>query len=111
MKGQSQFYTKEIYPLVERIALLCKQANMPAFMTFQDSEDSFSTTCLNSNLSQYQRIKMHLQVENSWDIDELLQNLIHESKENGHNSLYLKAMGIPCKAPKKQIIPIRSHRD
>lgn len=90
-------YINDIHPLVERITLICKQSGMPMFMTFQDGENSFRTSCINQEKSQFEKIRLHMTVNETWSIDQLLSMIIEDAKKNGHDSLYLKAMGIPNK--------------
>jgi len=96
-REQEKIYIDDVHPLVERITLICKQSGMPMFMTFQDGSDSFRTSCINQENSQFEKLKLHMLVNETWSIDQLLSIIIEDAKKNGHDSLYLKAMGIPNK--------------
>lgn len=93
-----EVYKKDVHPLVERITLICKQENIPMFMTFQDSQDSqdsFSSSCVNSDKSNFNKIQLHYWLHQTWSVDDMLRKIIEDARKNGHDSLYLKAMGIP----------------
>lgn len=74
---------------------MTKQNGIPMFMTFQTENDSFRTTCFNDKLSEFDKFKHYRLVNEAWSIDELLGMVIDDARKNGHNSSYLKAMGIP----------------
>lgn len=90
-------YKSEIKPLVDRIALIAKQTNMPLFMTFQDGYDTFTSHCLNAHHSAFERLKLHTLVNQSWSIDDFIEVLVADATKNGHNSEFLSALGIPKK--------------
>src|SRR5690606_19010120 len=106
-KKLEDIYDQDIHPLVERITLICKQAGMPMFCTFQDDTDSFRTSCLNGHMSSFNRIKMLMWINETWDFDEFMKKVICDARQHGHASLYLKAMGIP-EAPPEIITKGRS---
>jgi hypothetical protein len=93
-KELEQVYIDDIHPLVERISLICKQSGMPMFMTFQDSPDGFRTSCLNAENDTFKKVQMHYWLHETWGLDEFMNKIIHDARINGHQSLYLKAMGI-----------------
>lgn len=97
-KNKGYVYEEDIHPLVERIALICKQNNLPMFLSVQESDTSIRTTCLNSRESN--KIKELYLMNQSWDFDQFLDKMIESAKFDGHNSRYLEAMGIP-KKPKR----------
>jgi pantothenate kinase-related protein Tda10 len=88
-------YEQDIHPLVERIALICKQHDMPMFLTVQEAQNSARTTCLNANLDLSGRLKNLYEANQSWDLDDFLAKVIARAQREGHNSRYMKAMGIP----------------
>jgi hypothetical protein len=87
-------YQDDIHPLMERINLVCKQTKMPMFATFQDAKGSFRTSCLNSEESEFDKMKMHFFLHETWSFDEFMKKVIIDAKENGHDSYFLSAMGI-----------------
>lgn len=91
-------YDEDIHPLVERIALVCKQYQLPMFMSIQESPTSIRTTCLNSKESR--KIQELYLMNQSWDFDQFMAKMIDIAKVHGHDSKYMAAMGIPEK-PKK----------
>lgn len=99
---QKDVYDIDIHPLIERITLICKQQGIPMFCTFQDGEKSFRTTCVNSEQSRWDKIRLMYYLHQTWDIDEFLRKLVKDARENGHDSTFLKAMGIPEK-PERRI--------
>lgn len=97
MTNREEVYDNDIHPLVERISLICKQNKVPMFMTFQDGDESFRNSCLNPDHSQFQTMCLHLWLSETWTFDEFMKRVISDARKNGHNSLFLKAMGIPEK--------------
>ena len=97
MTDLEEVYDKDIHPLVERISLICKQNKVPMFMTFQDGAESFRNSCLNPDNSQFKTLFLHLWLSETWTFDEFMKKVIADARKNGHNSLYLRAMGIPEK--------------
>lgn len=91
-------YEEDIHPLVERVALICKQYNLPMFLSIQDGPTSIRTTCLNSKDSR--KIQELYFLNQSWDFDQFINKMIDIAKVHGHDSKWLSAMGIPEK-PKK----------
>jgi len=88
-------YEDDIHPLVERIALICKQHNLPLFLTVQDMPDSARTTCMNAGLDNSGRLKNLYEMNQSWTIDDFMEKVIARAQREGHQSKYLRAMGIP----------------
>lgn len=88
-------YEQDIHPLVERIALICKQHDLPVFVTVQDMPDSARTTCLNAGLDQTGRLRNIYEMNQSWSVDDFLSRIVARAQREGHNSKYLRAMGIP----------------
>lgn len=94
MKNMEDTYSQDIHPLVERITLVCQQVGMPMFMTFQENKEAFRTSFINNDSSGLTKLRMHQFVHQTWSFDEFMKKVIEDARENGHNSLYLKAMGI-----------------
>jgi hypothetical protein len=97
MADLEEVYDRDIHPLVERISLICRQNQVPMFLTFQDGKESFRNSCLNPEKSQFQTIFLHLWLSETWSFDEFMKRVITDARKNGHNSLFLTAMGIPEK--------------
>lgn len=100
MSDPSQFdepsvYDEAIHPLVEQIALLCKQENLPLFLTIQESPGNARTTCVNAQPDSASRMRNLYDLNQSFDIDEFLKKVIARASREGHNSKYMRAMGIP----------------
>lgn len=110
-------YALDIHPLIERMTLVCKQYDLPMFCTVQDGDSSFRTTCVNEQLSEWYKIRLMRYLHQTWDvngfmgllirdirehqqpwdIDGFLHLLIKDAREHGHESKFLKGMGIPEK--------------
>lgn len=88
-------YEQDIHPLVERIALICKQHDLPMFLTVQEAPTSARTTCLNATMDPSGRLKNLYDMNQSWTLDDFLAKAIARAQREGHNSKYLRAMGIP----------------
>lgn len=93
-KNLSEVYEADIHPLIERVNLICKQTKMPMFATFQDGDESFRTSCLNSGSSGFNKMKMHFWIHETWSFDDFMKMVILDAKKNGHDSYFLTAMGI-----------------
>ena len=91
----SSVYEQDIHPLVERIALICKQYDLPLFVTVQDMPDSSRTTCLNAGLDGSGRLRNIYEMNQSWTLDDFLSRVVARAQKEGHSSKYLRAMGIP----------------
>jgi hypothetical protein len=107
MQKLEDVYKNEIHPLVERIVLLCKQTNMPCFLTFQDGIDGFRTTSVNEHYSDFEKMKYYRWINGAWSLDDFFKQVISDAKENGHDSLYLKAMGVPEIPKESRSLPKR----
>lgn len=90
-------YALDIQPLIEQLAHICKQYDLPMFCTVQDGESSFRTTCVNEQFSEWDKIRLMRYLHQTWNIDGFLNLLIKDARENGHKSKFLKGMGIPEK--------------
>lgn len=86
-------YDKDIHPLVERIALICKQHDISMFLCVQEKDFVRRTSCVNKVGSK--KIGEIFDFNQAWDLDEFLSKVIEKAKKEGHNSKFLKAMGIP----------------
>ena len=94
-EGFESIYESELHPLVERIHAVCRRMGMPAFVCIQDGVQSFRTTVVNSELSEFEKLNWMMSAANAWSTDELLGSIIENAVKNGHNSMVLLAMGIP----------------
>lgn len=92
-KKTNSVYDKDIHPLVERVALICKQHDISMFVCVQEKDAVRRTSCVNKLGSQ--KISEIFDYNQSWDIDQFLSKLIERAKKEGHDSKFLKAMGIP----------------
>jgi len=101
-QNEPTLYDTEIHPLVERIALLCKEANLPLFLTIQEAPGNARTTCVNTRADSTNRLRNLYDLNQSWDIDEFLKKVIARAVREGHNSKYLRAMGIPSNPDNKE---------
>jgi hypothetical protein len=88
-------YENGIRPLIEQVTILCTENDIPMFCTVQDTPDTFRTTCVNEEYSQFEKIKLMWMAHQSWSTDEFLKILLKDARENGHDSIFLKAIGIP----------------
>lgn len=98
-KDLEKVYQEDIHPLIERLNLICEQNKMPMFATFQDNKGSFRTSCLNVESSDFNKLKMHFWVHETWSFDEFMKKVILDAKVNGHDSSFLSAMGIKKEPP------------
>lgn len=94
--GLENTYNQDIHPLIERIALICKQEGIPIFISCQ-VEDSFRTSVVNNESAGFDKFKLYRMVSETWTHDELLDLMIEDAKKRGHHSRVLRAMGVPSK--------------
>jgi hypothetical protein len=99
MPERKNIYETGIKPLLEELKDVCNQHHIPMFCTFQDTEDTFRTTCVNEEYSRFEKIKLMWMAHQSWNIDDFLKLLVKDAREYGHSSKFLKAMGIPEAPP------------
>lgn len=97
-KGNISIYDTDIHPLVERIALICRQHKIPMFLCVEEKKHVRRTSCVNKVNSN--KISEIYDLNQAWDLDEFLSKTIEKAKREGHNSKFLKAMGIPETPPK-----------
>ena len=76
-------------------AEVCKSFGIPMFATFQVAPQEFKTFCLNEEKSNWAKLKMMSYMDETWSIDDFMERLMVDAIKNGHDSLYLEAMGIP----------------
>ncbi len=94
-KDIEQVYIKDIHPLIERIALVCFQNDIPLFLSCQDSSSSFRNTLINNN-HKIDKFRLHSFVAEKRSLDDILLAIIEDAKKNGHDSKILRALGIPA---------------
>ncbi|MFK4132302.1 hypothetical protein ACI2KR_08410 [Pseudomonas luteola] len=92
-------YETHIAPLLEKLVKECERHQIPMFCTFQDTSDSFRTTAINEEYSQWDKLHLMWLVHQSWSTDDLFKAIVNDARVNGHKSAFLKAMGIPESPP------------
>lgn len=95
MSKIKQEYERTIEPHMRVVAEACKSFGVPMFATFQVAPQEFKTFCLNEEKSNWAKLKMMSYMDETWSIDEFMENLMQDAIKNGHDSAYLEAMGIP----------------
>jgi hypothetical protein len=88
-------YERTIKPHMNIVAEACKSFGIPMFSTFQVAPQKFMTFCLNEERSNWAKLKMMSYMDETWSVDEFFEKLMTDALENGHDSIYLDAMGIP----------------
>jgi hypothetical protein len=88
-------YHRTIEPHMNVVAESCRSFGIPMFSTFQVAPQNFITFCLNEERSNWAKLKMMSYMDDTWSVDEFLDKLITDALENGHDSIYLEAMGVP----------------
>lgn len=99
MEKSSVNYEQDIHPLVQRMALLSLQGNIPLFIAVADQENSLHKTSLNAGRANHDQFMLFNLACQSTDIDSFLTQLITHAKANGHDSHILSAVGIPKRQP------------
>lgn len=95
--NNDEIYAQDIEPLIERISLICKQENIPLFLSCSGAEKKTLVTGININEDSLNTLNLHKQLSESKSIDEFLSRLVALSEKFGHNSSLLSLMGIPRK--------------
>lgn len=88
-------YNRTIEPHMRIAAEACRSFGIPMFATFQVAPQEFKTFCLNEEKSNWAKLKMMSYMDETWSIDEFFEKLMSDALSNGHDSVYLEAMGIP----------------
>lgn len=92
-------YEDKIAPLVRELVEQCRKAGLPMFAMFQDGPESFRTTAINGDLAMGEKFRLLRMVHGAWNTDDLIRQLVQEGHEKGHQSLFLKALGVPPEGP------------
>lgn len=95
MSKIKQAYQRAIEPNMRIIAEASKQFKIPMFATFQVGPTEFTSFCLNEDRSNWSKIKYMAYINQTWTFDEFMEKVIEDAINHGHNSAFLKAMGIP----------------
>jgi hypothetical protein len=103
MPDHKNVYETGIKPLLEQLTQICNKHDIPMFCTFQDTDETFRTTCINEEFSPFEKIKLMWMAHQTWTVDDFLKLLVKDAREYGHNSAFLKAMGIPTDPPDQEI--------
>jgi hypothetical protein len=82
---------------LDQLLLCCSALKMPVLIALQDSPSSFRSLAANEQFSSGQKLKLLRMLLKSRDIDQFFREVSIEAKREGHNSLFLKAIGIPEK--------------
>jgi hypothetical protein len=80
---------------LQDLSTRCAEINVPVLVAFQASDDACTALILGEK-GQDSMLKLAMTLLKG-DVDEFLRGLISHAKENGHNSIFLKAMGVPNK--------------
>lgn len=88
-------YSREVEESLDRLIKLCSSEKLPALFAIQDSPNSFRTVVANEQLATSSNLKLLRMLMRTGDLDMFLRDVIREAQQEGHNSLFLKAMGIP----------------
>lgn len=94
-------YEEEIAPAVRAIAERCQELGIPLFLMCQDGPESFRTTAVNVDRAMGEKFRLLRHVHGAWNSDDLIRSLMTEGFEQGHHSLFLKALGVPPKVMPK----------
>ncbi len=96
MKNQEhQEKAIDIENAINTLLTLCAKQKLPMILAVQEEPSSFRTLSTNEHLATGQQMKLVKMVFRSADVDQFLRELIRDAQQSGHNSLFLKAMGIP----------------
>lgn len=135
MFDKTSTYTLDIHPLVERISLVCKQEDIPGFMLFQNDNSEFWTSAINLKdkdmlgmmleyvfngfedeknsdlssliVSRFTDVICNSQEPLSSKFDSIIESMIKSAQSNGHDSLFMSALGIP-KSPSLDEVLIKN---
>lgn len=88
---------EELGEAIDNLLRLCSRERLPVMLAIQESPDSIRTLTANESLMKSTQIKLMKMAIRSPDVDHFFRELIRDAQSNGHDSLFLKAMGIPEK--------------
>jgi hypothetical protein len=80
---------------IEELIGLCSAGQVPVLLAIQDSPNAYRALSANEDLATGHQLRLMRMLIKSGDIDSFLRDVIREAQKNGHNSLFLRAMGIP----------------
>ncbi|MEZ9708777.1 hypothetical protein AB4254_08900 [Vibrio breoganii] len=102
MTKNRDVYNNDIFPLLQRIALVCKQEDVSFFAACQ-TDLAFQVWAVNQPgenvLSKLALLQMVSETDN---LDDLLVEIMECAREHGHNSKVLRAIGIPFEPKAKK---------
>lgn len=87
-------HNKTVNECINELMEACAREKSPVFLTVQDTPRSYRTLCLNEQHAMGNQLTLLRILIKSGDIDSFLRNIIREAQHQGHDSLFLKAMGI-----------------
>lgn len=82
---------------LDQLLLCCSAQKMPVLIALQETPSSFRSLVANEQYASGQKLKLLRMLLKSPDIDQFFREVIIEAKNEGHTSLFLKAIGIPEK--------------
>lgn len=88
-------FDQEIAPHLSRLVLACKKAGHPMFASVQLPGDQFHLVAMNASKSRGGKLLQMVWLNEASSLDEFLEKVIEASLRQGHDSTYLRAMGIP----------------
>lgn len=95
-------YENEVSDLAKSMTDACAQAGMAMFLVIQDAPESYHTTSVNMSLAVGEKFNILNHMQQCWTTDELIESLINQALMSGHNSSYLKALGVPATGLRNQ---------
>lgn len=105
----SIIYDQEVEPRLKEILGVCEQAGLPMFFCCQDAPDQYRASAVNVRASNDYKLAYMVYLHQTWSVDEFLRRVLEDARANGHESLFLRAMGVlPRPAP--QILDRRRPR-
>ena len=98
MNNKEAIYDEKIAPLVNEILALCKEHEIPMFVTFQYSDADFCTSAMEHSghpIIKHCRALMRCAEDSGINIDKYVFWVMKELQGRPHSSIVLHTMGMP----------------
>ncbi len=93
--AQEPAISAQLSTSLQNLSTRCAEINVPVLVAFQTSDDACTALILGEKAQgQDSMLKLAMTLLRG-DVDEFLRCLIAHAKKNGHDSVFLKAMGVP----------------
>lgn len=86
---------EDIQNALNTLMRACSDANMPVFVAFQQSEHSVRAVTACEQLSSGDSFKLARKLLKAGSLDSFMKIVIADAQKSGHDSVFLKSVGVP----------------